>query len=434
MPTTTTRRRWLAILGITTLGTTPALQAAGLLDKLFKSKDPAMSIETDEFIWNISACKYSLDIELRGNSRVSTLMYGNRMMDASGKDVARFYTGFGAPWGGGSTPMGGDIGRARLPKTLELSYYDYIEGVLYQLQAPLPIERIHARFSEQTVSHTKPYGQVVQKYDNIRIGVGPQGHIMVWLASVSGNQVELATYQATPVKGFDPAEYNRKLPGGSFYLTEDRFEELFDPVNRLSKPTQERIRGGWRADPRYYFETLRLKYPWRFKLTGAVSQLVELAGRYANFEGQAIGAWEMAGYRTSAEMRAVPRSAEFWYLDKEGQRRYLGLRFYQKDRALSEPDLTLVREAFATMFGPRTLADNEAMAMEPDMATVEVNVGEDFKTVTAALVKGERRLPLAMGRIETFPVQPGAYWEGTETPAPEMLKLFREGPPPKGGR
>ncbi|MFG6449824.1 DUF2931 family protein [Roseateles sp. BYS180W] len=309
------RRRWLAsTLSLTALSATPALQAAGLLDKLFKGKDPAMSIETDEFDWEISTCKYSLDIELRGNSRVDTLSYGNRFIDASGKDVGRFFTGFGAPWGGGDGPMGGDRRRARLPKTLELSYYDYIEGVLYQLQAPLPIEHIHARFSERTVTRGEPYGKVVQKYNDIRIGVGPQGHIMVWLASVSGNQVELATYQATPVKDFDPAEYNRKLPGGSFYLNADRFRELSFDTNRLSPQTQERIRAGWRADPRYYFETLRLKYPWRFKLTGAVSQVTELGGWYANGEAQAIGAWKWraTARRWSSVQFLTPVSSGTW--------------------------------------------------------------------------------------------------------------------------
>ncbi|MFG6449825.1 hypothetical protein ACG0Z6_16535 [Roseateles sp. BYS180W] len=110
------------------------------------------------------------------------------------------------------------------------------------------------------------------------------------------------------------------------------------------------------------------------------------------------------------------------------------MRFYQRERALASPDLTPVREAFTTMFGPRTLADSAAMVMEPDMATVEVNVGDDFKTITATLVRGEKRLPLPVGKVTTFPLAPGAHWEGMDSPSPELAKLFREGPPPKGGR
>src|SRR5450830_859100 len=71
----------------------------------------------------------------------------NWLKDAQGDTVARFFSGFGATWGAGSSDMGGTNPKgSRLPKTIHLSYYDYQEDRFYRLEAELPLHRIYELF------------------------------------------------------------------------------------------------------------------------------------------------------------------------------------------------------------------------------------------------------------------------------------------------
>src|SRR5450830_1450418 len=90
--------------------------------------------ETAFMKWDITFCKYSIDIDPRANSRLETMWADNWLKDAQGDTVARFFSGFGATWGAGSSDMGGTNPKgSRLPKTIHLSYYDYQEDRFYRL-------------------------------------------------------------------------------------------------------------------------------------------------------------------------------------------------------------------------------------------------------------------------------------------------------------
>jgi Protein of unknown function (DUF2931) len=388
-----------------------------------------MDYETEKFKWSIDVCAYGIDIDPRAYIPIKTLSTDNWLKDADGNLVALFYTGFGAAWGSGATPMGGPSDKgARLPKTLRLTYYDYLEDRFYQLDAELPQQRIYELFKQKTVSNDLDYGKVTPRFNSLRIGVAPQGNIMLWVTGET-DQVELGAYQAVQVmKDQTPKSYNATLPGGrSFTLDENRDRALAS--GRAKPETVARIKAGWRPSPNWYMRDIRVKYPWRFRLTGAAARMVELESFQGNAESQSVGAWEMHLYQSSGASHAVPETAKFWFVDATGQRHHLWLSFYKRERALSEADLSEVLAAFEKMFGKRTMEDNEPWPLEKDMATVEVNVGEDFKTFTATLVKGDVRLPLVVGRTQYFALNPHAHWPKQKTPEPDVRQLFLSGPP-----
>jgi hypothetical protein len=101
-----------------------------------------------------------------------------------------------------------------------------------------------------------------------------------------------------------------------------------------------------------------------------------------------------------------------------------------RERAVSEADLREVRAAFDQVFPGRTLEGNDWLPGDADMARVEVHVPEDFKRITAFLVKGDVRLPLPVGKTQHFELEPFTHWPGnpSDSISPEMRKLFQFGP------
>lgn len=377
------------------------------------------------FKWDVDFCGYGIDIDPRANARVSTLSTDNILWDAQGLEVARFYSNLGAAWGFGGTIMGGpDPKGSKLPQHLLFTYFDYLEDRFYQLKTELPLQKLFELFSIPGLARRGVEAR--PKFQTLRIGVAPLGNIMMWAAGYTDNQVELGTYRAEVLEGMTPKSYNAAARP-FFPLREDRFLHLSS--GRAKPETIERIKAGWLPDPSYYMRRIRVKYPWRFKLTGAVSRVTEITCFETSAEGTGYGAWEMGLYQTLNALHAPPTAAFFWFHDLAGKRHYLWLRFWKRERAVSEPDMTDMFTAFEQVFGKRSLEDNTLVPSDADMATVEVHVGEDFQTITAALVKGAVRVPLPVGRTQHAELEPYAYWPGNPTPPADVIKLFQEGPP-----
>ncbi len=423
------RRHLLIALGLGGLRATSAAQTGPLMQVGQALKGNAMNAyATDVMKWDVSFCSYGIDIDSKGQSDLETLRSDNWFKDAEGNLVAKFFSGFGAAWGAGASGMGGPNGKgSRLPKTFRLTYYDFLEDKFYQLDGDLPQQRIHALFQHKIVDKDVNYGKVRARFDDLRLGVAPLGHVMLWAAGV-GNQVELQTYRAVELPGMTRASYNASLPGGTFTLMADRWKALAG--GRLKADTLERIKAGWVPDPGWYMRAIRVKFPWRHRLTGNVTQMTELESYQGNAEAQSVGAWEVALYQNTTAMRGIPKTAKFWFIDRAGTRHHLWLSFSLRERALSEKDLTEVRAAFDLMFPGRTLEDNEYLPREQDMATVDVHVSDDFKTFTANLVKGDMRLPLPVGKTQHFVLEPYTHWPGNkaEDITPEERRLFQLGP------
>lgn len=420
-----TRRDWLSrAAGLGLMATGTAAQAQSLKGLFMRNNTP----ETAFTKWTVTFCRYGIDIAPRESGNVTTLTGNNWLKDADGNTVAQFYTGFGAAWGAGSRGMGGTPDKgARLPKTLRLSYYDYLEDRFYRLDAELPLKRLFELFMEapKIVARELTYGQVVPRYNDLRIGVAPDGHVMLWVWGV-GSQIELAQYRAEVMEGITRQSYNASLPGGTFTLAEDRWIGL----GRMKPATHERIKAGWRPDPMWYMRHIRVKFPWRHVLTGNVSRVTELESYQGNAEAENVGQWEMNSYTQLNRQRSIPETAKFWFHDREGKRHHLWLEFSLRERAVSESDLREVRAAFDQMYPGRTLDDNMFLPSDADMARVEVHIPDDFKRFTAFLVKGDVRLPLPVGKTQHFELEPFTHWPGqkSERLTPEMRKLFHMGP------
>ncbi|MFY8042042.1 MAG: DUF2931 family protein, partial [Rhodoferax sp.] len=363
------RRSWLKAVALLAAPALGASAQAQILKGLFMRNSTP---ETAVMKWTLSFCRYGIDIAPRESGTVKTLTGNNWLQDADGRMVAQFYTGFGAAWGSGGTSMGGPSDKgARLPKTLRLSYYDQLEDRFYQLNAELPLRRLFELFIEAPpiVAKNVTYGVVRPRYEDLRIGIAPNGHVMLWVWGL-GSQVELASYRASVLEGMSVKSYNASLPGGTFTLTEDRWIGL----GRMSAATHERIKAGWRPDPMWYMRHIRVKFPWRHVLTGNVSRVTELTSYQGNAEAENVGQWEMGSYSQINRLRGIPETAFFWFHDTQGQRHYLWMEFSVRERAVSEADLSEVRAAFDEVFPGRQLEDNGWLPGDADMARVEVHI------------------------------------------------------------
>ena len=426
---TVSRRRLLAVLGLGGMSATGSAHAGWLEQLIQPLKGTNMNaFATEVMKWEVSFCSYGLDIDPKGQSDLETLWHDNWFKDADGNVVAKFFSGFGAAWGAGASGMGGTNDKgSRLPKTFRMSYYDFLEDKFYRVDGDLPQQRIYELFKRKIIDKTVSYGKVRGRFDDLRLGVAPLGNVMLWAAGLN-DQVELQTYRAQELPGLTRASYNASLPGGTFTLMEDRWKALAG--GRLKPETLELIKAGWVPDPTWYMRTIRVKYPWRHRLTGNVSQVTELESYQGNAEAQSVGAWEMALYQSSTAMRGVPDTAKFWFSDRRGKRHHLWLSFALRDRAVSESDLSEVRAAFDRIFPGRKMEDNDFLPNEQDMATVEVNISDDFKTFTASVVKGDMRLPIPVGKTQHFALEPHTHWPGnkSEDLSPEVRRLFQLGP------
>jgi len=388
-------------------------------------KETAMpAYETEEFIWGLRTSHYYLD---SGSTYLENIERQNWMKDAQGKVVAQWF-GAGNVWGKGGGPMGGDERRARLPKTLRTTYYDYQEDRFYQLDAELPLQKLYALFKETVVSAGMSYGKVVPKFDTFMIGIAPQGHVVVWIGGRGGDdQIELGVYKAQISRNMTVDGYNATKP--AVPLTANRWDEMSDLGTYrtgLKPETVAKLKTGWMPELAYYLKQ-RTKYPWRYRMSGN-AHLLEIMEGQGNQEHFYVGPWMMGLYKSTAEMRGIPSAATLWFNDLKGKRHSLWLGFYSKERVAGEPDLGAVWDAFETVFPGRKPEDNDYLPGDNDMATLDIHVSDDLKTYTATLIKGEQRINIPIGDTQFFDLEPYAHGPGQPTRKPEVVKLLQNGP------
>lgn len=376
--------------------------------------------ETEEFTWRLVTSHYYLD---SGATQVVTIERQNWMKDAQGNVVVQ-WLGAGNVWGKGSTPMGGDERRARLPKTLHTTYYDYQEDRFYQLDAELPLQKIHALFKESVVSVSLDYGKVIPKFDTFKIGIAPQGHVVLWIGGRGGDdQIELGVYEAQIMRDMTVAGYNATQP--ELPLKADRWTKLSYSTS-LKPETVAKLKTGWMPELDYYLKQ-RTKYPWRYRMSGN-AHLLEFTETQGNQEHFYVGPWMMGLYQSVATVRGVPTSAVLYFNGLQGKRHRLYLGFFNKQRVAGEPDISAVWSAFETVFPGRKPEDNDYLPGDQDMATLDIQVSDDLKTYTATLIKGEQRINIPIGRTQFFDLEPYAHGPGQATPKPEVIKLLQNGP------
>jgi len=385
-------------------------------------RTPSMNVmETTPFKWGLYMSHYNAD---KGTTVLETHERECWMKDAQGNIVMR-WLGAGSNWDGGSGPMGGDAKLANLPRTLRLTYYDYLEDRFYQLNTELPIAKLYALFQLKTIDLDWAKGEITPRYEDFSIGIAPQGYVVLWLGGDHANEkIEIGTYQAQVMQGYTAERYNREVqPGFPIEMGANRQAMM---AAYMEPETLEKLKQGWLPDNLYY-KKQRTKYPWRFAMTGN-AQMLEFKERYGNQESTYVHPWQLAAYQSMGQMRGIPASARFIFNDRQGKRYKLFFKFSSANRVAGEADLSSVWAAFKKMFPGRTPENSDDIPGNADMATVEVNASDDLKTFTATLVKGDQRIPLPGRGTQLLPLEPWANNYGGPTPPPGVIKRQQYGP------
>lgn len=107
----------------------------------------------------------------------------------------------------------GGQGGGVIPHHLNLTYVAYAEKKFYEVDAPLPADKIEAAF-KKGYDHEERNGDIIhQTYDYLTVGAAPGGVIVVWLGG-DHNRTEICRLQAKEVvvspDDFyrNPQEYN----------------------------------------------------------------------------------------------------------------------------------------------------------------------------------------------------------------------------------
>ncbi len=415
-------RIWFTLTALLITLSGCATQVIAATDDTHSQRTPSMNVmETTKFKWGLITGHYNADM---GITPINTHERECWMKDAQGNVVMR-WLGTGSKWGAGSAPMGGNAKLAPLPKTLRLTYYDYLEDRFYQLNTELPIAKLYALFQLKTIDLDWAKGEITPRYEDFSIGIAPQGYVVLWLGGDNANeQIEIGTYQAQVMQGYTAERHNREVkPGFPIEMGANRQAML---AAYMKPETLEKLKKGWLPDNLYY-KKQRTKYPWRFAMTGN-AQLLEFSERYGNQEGTYVHPWQLAGYQTVGQMRGIPQNALFFFNDRQGKRYSLSYKLFPGYRVAGEPDLSDVWTAFEKMFPGRTPENSDDIPGNADMATVEVNASDDLKTFTATLVKGDQRIPLPGRGTQLLPLEPWANNYGGPTPPPDVIKRQQYGP------
>jgi hypothetical protein len=379
------------------------------------------SIESEEFQWSITVSNYNIDL---GDIDIETLINDCWFADAKG-NKRQFYGSRGG-YGTGGTPIGGNRETLPLPKTLHLQYYDYQEGRFYKLDVELPQRKLYALFQQKTIQIDADDKPVMPRYDEITIGIAPGGFIMLWVRTYNGyDEVELlGPLQALNIDGMTVESYNSSVRE-SFWLASDRWDYLKN--NDGIKPeTLAKLKTGWLPDNLYYRQR-RIKYPWRYRMTGN-ARLLEFKDSQDNNERFYIGPWQMAMYNSMGALRGVPIAATFWFVDNAGKRHSIYLGFFKGDRVTGEKNVSEGRNAFETIFPKRELWQNDLVPGEDDMATVVIRVSDDLQTYSTSLVKGNTVLSFPAHRAQFFNLEPYTHWPKGVTPDAAAIKRLQNGP------
>ncbi len=412
----------LASPGYAQLSTTPKNMSANA------GKEPTMSaIESEKFEWEISVSNYNIDL---GNTHIATLINDCWFADVQG-NKRQFYGSRGG-YGVGGKPIGGySDGKATpLPKTLHLQYYDYQEGRFYKLDVDLPQRKLYDFFKQKTIDIDADDKPVVPRFNEITIGIAPGGFIMLWASVNRGyEEVELlGPLQALNIDGMTVERYNNSVRE-SFWLYE-RWDHIsgLGTYGRtsLKRETVEKLKTGWLPDNLYYRQR-RIKYPWRYRMTGN-ARLLEFKDSQDNNERFYTGPWQMEMYNSIGALRGVPIAATFWFVDNAGKRHSIYLGFFNGDRVTGEKNVSEGRDAFEVMFPKRELWQNDLVPGEEDMATLVIRVSDDLQTYSTSLVKGTTALSYPAHRAQFFNLEPYTHWPKGVTPDAAAIKRLQNGP------
>lgn len=156
---------------------------------------------------------------------------------------------------------GGNVNyiKAPLPDRLDMTWLSYVDNKLYTGDWKLPTEKIQQLFDEGY--HYRPESEKKREtYDEIKIGLGPKGMVVVWVMGV-GQQVEVARYQAHETT-IDPKLITESE---KYMFTKDYAKRNLTYEGVIPKDVRARIEKYGYPLPEVY-ESYREKYLWKPKI------------------------------------------------------------------------------------------------------------------------------------------------------------------------
>ena len=379
--------------------------------------------ETTQFNWGIQTSISRMSIA-KGEET------DNYFKDAQGNLLRRWYGYGGQTISGGGTPMGGSEDEGRLPKYFGVKYYEVVENKFYKMtDAVLPQQRIYDLFQQKTVEDYS--GNVISKYDQVKVSLLPQG--VVWtFAQGLGNRRELGLYQAKEMAGMTVERFNNS-EGMYGRALSTPIESRDEDIKFYTPYLIEALKSGWTPTADYYVNTARIRYPYRFDMSGN-GVLTEFSVWYGNFERTTALPYSMN--EEQVRLKAVPEDMTVYFNDKAGVRHSIHFNFYENKTFWGEPDLSAIQKTFAKFFPNRKADDwtniNDQATHEDEYATLEFHVNDDLSDITAFLIKGTQKEEIQLYRDDNGSklktLQPHAYWEDKPTPSLEIIDRYLKGP------
>ncbi|RZJ48171.1 MAG: DUF2931 family protein [Flavobacterium sp.] len=199
----------------------------------------------------------------------------------------------------GNTQSGGST----IPDFLDLTWISYAEKKFWNLETPLPADKILALFRKGFIYKNSKDSITTETYGQIVIGTAPGGVVVVWLDG-SVKRVEVGRYQA--VETF--VDKNRFQPVVDTTETQEQFLETWYKL-AITNETKEEIKK--HGIPFGLWDSYRKKYNWRFRTEFYKKDDKDKFQNITFFNGEFIVLYEEELGKKEFSLRAVPIRAEF---------------------------------------------------------------------------------------------------------------------------
>ncbi|RZJ46517.1 MAG: DUF2931 family protein [Flavobacterium sp.] len=239
----------------------------------------------------------------------------------------------------GKTQPGGNT----IPDFLDLTWVSYAEKKFWNLETPLPADKILRLFRKGFIYKNSKDSITTETYGQIVIGTAPGGVVVVWLDG-SVKRVEIGRYQA--VETFVDKNQFLRSPDPS-----ENQQQFFDAYYELvvEDTVKEEIKK--HGIPFGLWDSYRKKYNWRFRTEFYNKNDKNVYQNIRFFNGEHIFFYKEDLDKESYLMQPLPNSVRFFFKDYNSQVYFNEKEIFDAFKKLStnHPDAAIeieVRPAF----------------------------------------------------------------------------------------
>lgn len=321
----------------------------------------------------------------------------------------RSIDGGGGAWGRGDTPLGGNDFKQPLPDRLKLTYFSYLEDQFYQLDTPLPKQKIEQLFRKiyQGMPDSPEGSTIPTQYYVFDIAIAPQGWIILFAVG-PGIRKEIASWQAHKIEAdYDVDIVQRESGGDINFLRKQNMrkrnvDSTFKDLEKYAPTLYKNYKEGKGLPTSEWYKQMQTKFPWNLEVTAPDGEWNgEYYAEYANTERYEVLSDQLQEDRT--RQKAVPTKIWTWITYKPtGVKYYIEIHMFPIPKWAAfryipyyqDPNLTLFYKNFQELFPLSTLARNEIPAHEAEFGKLHIDLDEDFKIKEIYLKRGKTIRPL----------------------------------------